>query len=395
MLLLKRQDLHLQRGLLGAPRGAACSRCRLLSGHKRRGERHDSVNKQMLRERQQHQSRIDEFLEDPGPSLNLRVCQEIKSRGLGRYKGWANQKRRSLSQPVPTRVAQSVHQSRHGEKDLPPPSIWPEIALIGHSNCGKSALVNVLAARQARRGVAGVSERAGWTEAITFFKLQLWSKEGPSVVLVDMPGYGLAVADRRTQSRWQAANMRYLRRRPQDVLQAVILLVDSTRGLCAEDRLLLDSLDSSGRPYFVALTKIDLLQQAELAACNTLLTEDLCHRPMLRYGPHDGLLMVSSLHGQGIHEVHDALLVIFSRKKDAPLLTCNPNPTTSCGNSWCTMCCRWSGQQMRRRWRERKRGRRALARSKEPAACGIGAPPSRSPGDTNKLQPKPQLTAVF
>jgi GTP-binding protein len=236
-------------------------------------------------------------------SLSYEVCCEIKKHSLGRYKGWANQKRRSFSNPVATNAAQILHQSRHGQKDLPAAMPWPEVALIGHSNCGKSALVNVLAAKQAKRGVAGVSDRAGWTEAINFYKLQLWSKEGPSVMLVDMPGYGLAVADKRQQDNWKAANNRYLCKRDPSVLRAVILLVDSTRGLCAEDKQLLSRLDNANRPYFVALTKVDLLQQDELAACNALLMEELQDRPMLQRGQHGGLLMVSSLHGQGIHEM--------------------------------------------------------------------------------------------
>jgi GTP-binding protein len=275
---------------------------------KRRGERNDSIDELILRERDQHLSRIEEYLDGPCESLSHDVCVEIKNQGLGRYKGWANQKRRSFSNPVRTDSAQILHQSRHGEKDLPKVTPWPEVALIGHSNCGKSALVNVLAAKQAKRGVAGVSDMAGWTEAINFYKLQLWSKQGPRVMLVDMPGYGLAVASKYQTEKWKTANMRYLCKRDPRVLRAVVVLVDATRGLCKEDEQLFDRLDNAGRPYYVALTKVDLLQQQELAACNAVLTEDLSHRPMLQYGQHGGLLMVSSLHGQGIHEMWKFLM---------------------------------------------------------------------------------------
>jgi hypothetical protein len=47
----------------------------------------------------------------------------------------------------------------------------PEIAFAGHSNCGKSTLVNAMIGISPRKGVASVSDRAGWTDQVCFYKL--------------------------------------------------------------------------------------------------------------------------------------------------------------------------------------------------------------------------------
>ena len=51
--------------------------------------------------------------------------------------------------------------------------LLPEIVFAGHSNCGKSTLVNSMVGVAARKGPAAISNRAGWTDQICFYQVLL------------------------------------------------------------------------------------------------------------------------------------------------------------------------------------------------------------------------------
>ena len=69
-----------------------------------------------------------------------------------------------------------------GRVDQLPESDMPEIVFSGHSNVGKSSLINKLVQRKA---LARVSAQPGKTATINFYKLQEFR-------MVDLPGYGYA-----------------------------------------------------------------------------------------------------------------------------------------------------------------------------------------------------------
>ena len=69
-----------------------------------------------------------------------------------------------------------------GTKEQLPLSDIPEIVFSGHSNVGKSSLINKLVQRKA---LARVSAQPGKTATINFYRLKEFR-------MVDLPGYGYA-----------------------------------------------------------------------------------------------------------------------------------------------------------------------------------------------------------
>mgnify|MGYP003954063195 CR=1 FL=1 len=134
---------------------------------------------------------------------------------------------------------------------LPAPSL-PEVAFAGHSNVGKSSLLNSL---PGRKTLARTSNTPGRTRELNFFNL------AGRLMLVDLPGYGYARASKTDIARWNETLRSYLRGRPN--LQRLCLLVDARHGVKAGDEEMMTMLDTSAVVYRVVLTKMDKLSATE------------------------------------------------------------------------------------------------------------------------------------
>lgn len=130
---------------------------------------------------------------------------------------------------------------------------WPEVALMGRSNAGKSTLLNALLGRRA----AHVSATPGRTRRIHFFYVRRW-------LLVDLPGFGYADVPLDVRQTFSAAVDRYLRER--QPLLAAILIQDIRRDPEEEELMLRRWAAARNVLFLVAANKADKLSRTAAAA---------------------------------------------------------------------------------------------------------------------------------
>jgi GTP-binding protein len=132
------------------------------------------------------------------------------------------------------------------------PDTGREIAFAGRSNSGKSSAINAIIERV---GLARVSRTPGRTQLINFFEL------APQRRLVDLPGYGFAKVPEKVRARWLELMEHYFNVR--ESLVGLVLIVDSRRGLGAQDAAMLEWVLARDRCAHVLLSKSDKLNRSD------------------------------------------------------------------------------------------------------------------------------------
>lgn len=143
----------------------------------------------------------------------------------------------------------------------------PEIAFAGRSNSGKSSLINTLLNLKSVKQLP-TSARPGETQELAFLEL-------PSLFIVDLPGYGFALAEEGRIKDWQEVTKSYLASRGSQVkrpnasgkktLKRVLVLIDARVLIKQSDHQFMSFLDESGVKYQLVLTKCDLVGPEDLA----------------------------------------------------------------------------------------------------------------------------------
>ena len=133
-----------------------------------------------------------------------------------------------------------------------PTTRFPEVAIVGRSNVGKSSLLNMLCEQ---KNLARVSKTPGRTQLINFFSID------EKAYLVDLPGYGYADVPESIQSQWDTMMHDYLAKREQ--LLGLLLLLDIRRTPSEHDMMMFDWCMERELPVLIILTKSDKVGRNE------------------------------------------------------------------------------------------------------------------------------------
>lgn len=130
---------------------------------------------------------------------------------------------------------------------------FPQVALAGRSNVGKSSLINCLAER---KNLARTSSTPGKTESLNFYL-----EKTKNFYLVDLPGYGYARKSKTARKAWAKLIESYFNSRSGP--EAVMLILDCRLPPQANDLEMLDFLRGVDNKIIPVLTKADKCSQKE------------------------------------------------------------------------------------------------------------------------------------
>lgn len=127
-----------------------------------------------------------------------------------------------------------------------PDRVKPEFLLVGRSNVGKSSFINTILSR---KNIAHISSRPGKTQTLNFYSVN------DAFYVIDVPGYGYAQVDKKTQAKFGMMIEEYLEKREQ--LKRVFLLVDFRHQPSEDDVLMYNFLKYYKVPVTIIATKAD------------------------------------------------------------------------------------------------------------------------------------------
>ena len=122
----------------------------------------------------------------------------------------------------------------------------PEFLLVGRSNVGKSSFINSILSR---KNLAYTSSKPGKTQTLNFYGVN------NDFYLIDVPGYGYAAVDKKTQAKFGMMIEEYLEKREE--LKRVFMLIDFRHKPMEDDLLMYNFLKYYNLPVTVVATKAD------------------------------------------------------------------------------------------------------------------------------------------
>ncbi len=166
----------------------------------------------------------------------------------------------------------------------------PEFLLVGRSNVGKSSFINSILSRN---NLAYTSSKPGKTQTLNFYGVN------NSFYLIDVPGYGYANVDKKTQAKFGMMIEEYLEKRSQ--LKRVFMLIDFRHGPTEDDLLMYNFLKYYKLDVTIVATKFDKVGQKERVKLERGLQE------AYTLGERDNIVLFSSVTKKGKDEIYSII----------------------------------------------------------------------------------------
>jgi GTP-binding protein len=171
-----------------------------------------------------------------------------------------------------------------------PDTTFPEIALAGRSNVGKSSFINTMLNR---KNLARTSGKPGKTQLLNFFNID------DQLHFVDVPGYGYARVSKKEREKWGAMIEEYLTTRQN--LHGVVSLVDFRHEPSADDIQMYEFLKYYDIPVILVATKADKIPRGKWNKHESMI------KKALQFDSTDDFIVFSSETKVGVDEAWAAI----------------------------------------------------------------------------------------
>ena len=178
----------------------------------------------------------------------------------------------------------AVRQSQYPEGHL------PEFLIVGRSNVGKSSFVNTIINR---KNYARTSSKPGKTQTLNFYNIN------KDFYLVDVPGYGYAITDKKTQMKFGKMIEDYVA--PRKELKEVFMLIDFRHKPSDDDILMYKYLKYFNLKVSVVATKIDKISFGQREKYKNIILKTL------DLDENDRLILFSSVTKDGKKDVYKVI----------------------------------------------------------------------------------------
>ena len=166
----------------------------------------------------------------------------------------------------------------------------PEFLLVGRSNVGKSSFINAILSR---KNLAYTSSKPGKTQTLNFYGVN------NEFYLIDVPGYGYASVDKKTQAKFVMMIEEYFEKRIQ--LKRLFILVVFRHKPTEDDLLMYNFLKYYNLPVTIIATKADKITGGKKQKNLKVILDTLD----LVVG--DDLIVFSSVTKLGVNDVLDKI----------------------------------------------------------------------------------------